>query len=104
MVSLKGYRPLEQLRADEGRTTVRAESSDGAGPVVIKVLRIPWPSRPDARQLASQEIERWRRIAPQGFAIPLKVGWSQGGLVLISPFIAAGSLGDRVRDKGRSSL
>ena len=104
MVSLEGYIPLEQLRGGEGRTVVRAESPDGAGPVVIKALRVPWRSRPDARQLALEEIERWRRIAPHGFAIPLKFGWSQDGLVLISPFIVAGSLEDRVREQALSSL
>lgn len=104
MVSLKDYRPLGQLRGREGSAVMRAESPDGAGPVVIKVLRSPWLSRPDGRQLASETIERWRRIAHQGFVLPIRVGWSRDGLVLISPFIGAGSLEDRMRDQALSSL
>jgi len=104
MVSLKAYRPLEQLRADEGRTVVRAESPDGTGPVVVKVLRLPWLSQAEARRSASETIERWRQIAHQGFVLPHSVGWSRDGLVLISPFIVAGSLEDRVRGQTLSSL
>jgi len=104
MISLDGYKPIEQLRADEGRTVVRAESPDGTGPVAIKVLRLPWLSQPEARRSASETIERWRRIAHQGFVVPLRAGWSQDGLVLISPFIVAGSLEDRVREQTLSSL
>ena len=104
MVSLEGYIPLEQLRADEGRRTVRAESPDGAGPVVIKVLNIGWLSQQTARQAASEAIDRWAQIHHQGFVRPLKVGWCRDGLVLISPFIAAGSLEDRIQARAISSL
>ncbi len=104
MVSLEGYKPIEQIRGEESCRVVRAESKDGTGPVVIKLLRAAWLSKPEARRSTWETLERWRQIGPQGFVLPINVLWSREGLVLVSPFVPAGSLEDRLREQTLSSV
>jgi len=104
MISLERYKPVQQLRAEPEFRTVRAEAPDGVGPVVVKVLNPPWLSRPADRRAAWEAIRSWTGLHHDAFVRPLQVGWSPDGLVLVSPFLAAGSLEDRKRQGALASL